>query len=199
MENLHKNLARLEALLFIHGEPLTVKKLGELLELDHDAVVELCLEFEQVLKTENRGLALVKDGEKIQLTTKPELGNIVETFVKSELSEEITPAALETLAIIAYFGPIGRSRIEYQRGVNSIFILRSLLLRGLIERFPDPGRPNAFLYRASFELLKHLGIGNQEELPEYEKFRALLKKFESAAAAEPAAAESAPPAPAIPE
>ena len=63
------------------------------------------------------------------------------SFVKEELTEDLTPASLETLSIVAYLGPISRVRIEYLRGVNSSVILRSLMIRGLIERFADPEHP----------------------------------------------------------
>jgi segregation and condensation protein B len=172
-------LAALEAVLFIHGEPLGRKKLAQILGAAPEEVDALLLEYEATLADAGRGLALIKDHEKVQLVTKPQFHHILETFVKEELKEDLTPAALETLAIIAYFGPIARSRIDYQRGVNSMFILRSLLLRGLVERFPDPAHANSFLYQASFDLWKHLGITKKEDLPEFGKFQELLTQFES--------------------
>ena len=178
-ENLNKKLAELEALLFIHGEPLTLEKIGTVLELNPEDRDVLIVELDKRLGVVDRGLALINFSGRIQLATKSEFKGILEKFVKSELSEELTPASLETLAIISYFGPISRNRIEYQRGVNSTFILRSLLLRGLIERFPDPNHPNAYLYQPSFELLRHLGMQKKEELPDYENFQSLLKSFET--------------------
>ena len=190
-------LAELEALLFIHGEPLTLKKISAVLGLEKKEVEQIIEEIKKQLETDSRGLTLVSDGEKIQLATKPQFGKILEDFVKEELSEDLTPASLETLSIVAYFGPISRARIEYVRGVNSIFILRSLLLRGLVERFPDPDRPNAFLYRPTFEAWRHLGMKGKEDLPDFEKYQELLRKFETqqesadkiAAASEPTAGE----------
>ncbi len=179
MENLDKKIAELEALLFIHGEPLSVKKIAPILELKIEEAKEVVEELKKRLESDERGLALVSDEERVQLTTKPQFGKILEKFIKEELSEDLTPASLEALAIVVYFAPISRSRLEYLRGVNSIFILRSLLLRGLVERYPDPARPNAFLYKPTFDLLKHLGLKNREELPEFGKFQDLLKRFES--------------------
>lgn len=179
MQNLEQKIAELEALLFIHGEPLAFKKVVAVLELektDTDAVVE---EFKKRLEGESSGLTLVSDGEKIQLVTKPQFGKILEGFVKEELSEDLTLASLEALAIVAYFEPISRARIDYLRGVNSIFILRSLLIRGLVERFPDPERPNTFLYRPTFETWRRLGLKGKEDLPEFSKYSELLKKFEA--------------------
>lgn len=181
MEHTHEEkCASLEALLFIHGEPLTIKKIQELLELPSpEEVSSLISEFGKRLSSGERGLTLVTDNEKIQLVTKPAFGKMIEGFIKQELSEDLTPASLEALAIISYFGPISRSRIEYLRGVNSTFILRSLLMRGLVERLPDPQNPNAFLYQPSFDMLRHVGLEKKDALPDYEKFQELLKKFEA--------------------
>jgi segregation and condensation protein B len=78
------------------------------------------------------------------------------------------------LSIISYAGPITRADIEYIRGVNSSFTVRSLLMRGLIEREVDPKRANAYIYSASFDLLRHLGLSNNEDLPEYQKYKDLV-------------------------
>ncbi len=179
MENIDIHIAELEALLFIYGEPLPVKKIGPILELKAGEIATVLEEFKKRLELGGRGLTLVFDEDRVQLTTRPEFGKILEKFVKEELSEDLTAASLEALAIVAYFAPISRSRLEYLRGVNSIFILRSLLLRGLVERYPDPARPNAYLYKPTFDLLKHLGLKSREELPEFGKFQDLLKRFES--------------------
>lgn len=178
-ETLQEKFGELEALLFIHGEPLALKKVGAVLGLKNEELETLLTEFKKNLASGDRGLMLMREGEKIQLATRPQFHKILESFVKEELSEDLTHASLETIASIAYFAPISRNRLEYLRGVNSIFILRSLLLRGLIERFLDPERPNTYLYRPTFDLLKHLGLGSQEDLPDYGKFQSLLKTFES--------------------
>ncbi len=174
MENFEDRLASLEALLFIHGEPLARKKAQKVLEATNEEFDLLLKELAERLSQTDRGLNLMNDGEKIQLVTKPQFGKLLEGFVKAELNEDLTPAGLEVLSIIAYLGPISRSRIEYRRGVNSSFTLRNLLLRGLIEKFSDSQHPASPLYRPSFEFLKYLGIAKQEELPEYPKFSSLL-------------------------
>lgn len=172
--NLEQKLAELEALLFIHGEPLTKKKAGKILELTKEDIDALLIELEKLLIAENRGLALVRDEEKIQFATKPQFAKLVEGFVKEELTEDLTPAALEVLSIIAYLGPVSRADIDYRRGVNSSFTVRNLMLRGLIERFSAPERPSSFLYKPTFEFFRHIGVKGKEELPDFEKFRASL-------------------------
>ena len=178
-QNLEEKLARLEALLFVHGEPLQLKKIQAVLGLKKDEADVVIGEFRKKLDAGERGLTLVYDKEKVQLTTKPEFSKVLESFIKEELSLDLTPASLEALSIVAYFGPITRNRLEYLRGVNSVFILRILMLRGLIERFPSAEYPNAFLYQPTFNLIKHLGLRRKEDLPDYEKFQLLLKTFES--------------------
>lgn len=188
-----KKLASLEALLFIHGEPLSFKKIESVLGLEKGEAEGLIEEMGKRLHEGGRGLQLISDREKVQLATKPEFNKILEDFVKDELAEDLTPASLEALSIVAYLGPISRAKIEFLRGVNSIVILRSLMIRGLIERFPDPEHPSGFLYRPTFELMKHLGIEKSTDLPEFEKFQALLKVFEASeqgTASEPSSPES---------
>jgi segregation and condensation protein B len=179
LETIAQKIAALEALLFIHGEPISFKKIDAFLGLtpeDRDAAL---LELQSKLASDERGLTLLIDKEKVQLVTKSAFSSFLETFMKEELSEDLTPASLETLAIIAYLGPISRSRIEYLRGVNSLFTLRNLRIRGLIERFQDDLHPNVYLYRPSFTFLKHVGADAIAALPEYEKFHAMLTKIES--------------------
>lgn len=171
-------LATLEALLFIYGEPLDFKKIGKNLGLEPEEVRNALAELKKELSEPTRGLDLVILGEKVQLVTKSRFGKLLESFVKEEISEDLTPASLEVLSIVAYLGPIPRSRIEYLRGVNSSFTLRNLMLRGLIERSPDPNHPNSYVYQPTFEFFKHIGISKKEELPDFEKFQSLLKIFE---------------------
>lgn len=174
-ENIKKLIAQLEALLFIYGEPLSYKKIVQILKTKEDEVRTAVKELEIALMQSDRGLSLVSDQEKVQLVTKADFKNIAEEIIKEELNENLTLAALETLSIIIYSGPISRAELDYIRGVNSSFILRNLLIRGLVERSPDPKRTNAFIYNPSFEFLKHLGISKREDLPEYQKFQDLIK------------------------
>lgn len=181
MENLENKRASLEALLFIHGEPVPYKKIGTVLGIPPDELPGFIEEYKKELESSGRGLQLVSDKEKAQLATKPEFNKILEDFVKEEITEDLTPASLEALSVIAYLGPISRAKLEYLRGVNSIVILRSLMIRGLVERFPDPEHPSGFLYQTTFDLMKHLGIKDKADLPEYKKFQELLAVFDAEA------------------
>ncbi|MFA5084146.1 MAG: SMC-Scp complex subunit ScpB [Candidatus Paceibacterota bacterium] len=182
MEEQRKNylMGALESLLFIYGEPIDAKRAAGLMEIKKEELEEIIGVFENQLKTDgSRGLALNRIGDQIQLATKPDFHKLGEKIIKEEIKENLTPAALETLSIVAYNGPMARSMVDYLRGVNSSYILRNLLVRGLVERYPDPERPYIFLYNVSFEFLKHMGLSKQEELPEYPKFQELLKNITS--------------------
>lgn len=175
MENTNKIVAAIEAILFAYGEPMGIKKIAKLLKTEEEEIKKGLDELAKNLEQESRGLKLIFNGNEAQLATKPEFISFLENFIKEEFKENLTPASLETLSLIAYFGPISRVQIDYYRGVNSTFIIRSLLLRGLIDRHPDPQKSNVYLYETSFDLLKYLGVAKAGELPEYEKFRTMNK------------------------
>jgi segregation and condensation protein B len=166
-------IAAIEALLFVYGEPLEIKRIAQILKVEENVIADALKELEQEYLSENRGLALIVNNGRVQLATKPKFASLLENFVKEEFKENLTPASLETISLIAYLGPLSRAQIDYYRGVNSSFILRSLSIRGLIERYPDPQRTNVYLYQASFDLLKYLGLSKVEELPEYQRFKTI--------------------------
>ncbi len=176
MEN-KELISKLEALLFIYGEPLELKKLAKIAGVKESELAEGIAGMEKELLREERGLQLVNDKGRIQLVTKPQFSKLLEDTAKQEFSEELTPAALETLSIVAYAGPISRANVEYIRGVNSSFILRALLMRGLVERETDQKRSNVYLYSASFDLLRHLGLSKAGDLPEFQRYRFLVEQM----------------------
>ncbi|TSC89056.1 MAG: segregation and condensation protein B [Parcubacteria group bacterium Gr01-1014_3] len=169
--------AKIEALLFIYGEAMTYKKMAETLDCSEVELKSAIQELEESIKSDQRGLILVSDKDKVQLTTKPDFAGLFEQLIKEEMSENLTPSALETLSIVTYAGPISRAEVDYIRGVNSSFTLRNLSIRGLVERLIDPHRANAYIYSPSMEFLKLLGISKKEDLPEHEKFSQLVKKL----------------------
>lgn len=178
MEKPKKTLgAKVEAILFMHGEPVTMKRLASLLKTDGDKIKTALEALRHELSNEGRGLDLVIHDERVQLVTSPDLSSLISQLIKEEVDNKLTPASLETLAIIAYLGPCSRALIEHVRGVNSSFILRSLMVRGLIERKPDPKRSSSFLYQPTFEFLNHMGIVTQDKMPEFEKYRELVRSY----------------------
>ncbi|MCL5006704.1 MAG: SMC-Scp complex subunit ScpB [Patescibacteria group bacterium] len=165
-----------EALLFIYGEEMSFKKISEVLEAGEKETQEAARHLKEKLETSG-GLLLLLTGKGAQLATKPEFSEFTKKMVKEEMDSELSSASLETLALVAYLGPVSRAEIDYIRGVNSTFILRSLSVRGLVEKKADPKRPGSFAYEASMGFLKHVGFDTALKLPDYEKYRGLLKSL----------------------
>jgi segregation and condensation protein B len=161
----------LESMLFSIGEPISIEKLAKTLLKNQGLIKKAIDELVEDYEKENRGLRIIKKGEKIQLVSSPKNSQYIEKLIKDELQEDLTPASLEALAVIAYRGPITRAEIEEIRGVNCSYILRNLLIRGLIERKGLLEDARAYIYEISFDFLKKLGLSSIEELPEYKKLK----------------------------
>lgn len=166
--------AQIEGILFWKGEPVRVKKLSQILNAQESEVVASLEILKQ--KLEARGVVLVFKNDEVMLGTAPQMSATMETLSKEELMKDLGKAGLETISIILYKGPISRAEIDYIRGVQSNFILRNLLVRGLIEKVAKPDDQRSFLYKPSFELLSYLGLSKIEDAPEYAKVK---KEFET--------------------
>ncbi len=172
MQNLDIS-ARIEALLFFKGEPVKIDFLAKTLEITDDEALSGIVMLEKKLL--GRGIVLIQNGDEIMLSTAPAMSATIETLLKEEISKDLGKAGLETLAIVLYRGPVARSEINYIRGVNSNYILRSLLVRGLIEKVE--GSVRSTIYRPTFELLSYMGIGKIEDLPEYDSANKEVEEF----------------------
>ncbi len=178
--NNEEKTAALEALLFSYGEPIAIGKAAKFLEMKEEECAALAEKLSADLnRNPASGFAILRNGEEIELATKPSLSWVFKKLIEEEFKEELTPAALETIAVVAYLGPVTRAVIDYVRGVNSTFILRNLLIRGLVSRHLQSGKKNVFEYRVSFDFLKHMGLARVEDLPEYQKYKNILQKFEN--------------------
>ena len=164
---------QIEALLYFKGEPLKVAFLSKALHVTEEDIREALDSLEKALS--GRGIILMQNGDEYMLGTAPEMSGFIEQFVKEELDRDIGKAGLETLTIVLYRGPISRSEINYIRGVNSNYILRNLLVRGLIEKVDQGGRST--VYQPTFELLSYMGISRASDLPGYEETRVEVEKF----------------------
>jgi segregation and condensation protein B len=156
---------KLEAILFWRGEPISRKRLAEVLKVEQAEIDEGLIILKENLST--RGIVLQEKDNDVMLGTAPEWGNLIEDLQKEELNKELSKATLETLSIVLYKNGASRAEIDYIRGVNSSFTLRALAIRGLVEKIADPRDARRFIYRPSFELLSYMGIKSVEELPEY--------------------------------
>jgi len=160
----------IESLLFAAGEPLSVKRLSKIVNAKEEKVKETLKELKEEFQNQNRGIRLINNNEEWLMVTAPESTSFIQKLKKEIIEGDLSPASQETLAIIAYRGPITRASINEIRGVDSSYILHQLLLRGLIERSVHTEKYKAYLYNVSFEFLQHLGISNVQELSQYEEF-----------------------------
>lgn len=159
--------SRIEGLLFYKGEDVSVKKLAELLSVSESEVEESLKKLEVSLV--GRGLVLVRKEDRVVLGISGELSPLIESIRKEEITKELSKATLETLSIVLYKNGVSRSEIDYIRGVNSSFILRNLLVRGLIEKVVDSKDSRRILYRPTFDTLSYMNITSIAELPNYEQ------------------------------
>jgi segregation and condensation protein B len=156
----------LEGLLFVAEKPLTRREIAILAGVDRATVDARLGDLEVSLA--KRGIRLVISGDRVELATAPEAGRLVGRYVGAD-AIRLSPASLETLAIVAYRQPVTKAAIERIRGVDSDYTVRTLLHRRLIVelgRAETPGRP--FLYGTGFEFLERFGLTSLEDLPPLE-------------------------------
>jgi len=166
---------QIESILFWKAEPVKISDLAKILEISVERVNEATATLNSSL--ENRGIQLLNNNNELSLITSAENGPLIEKLLKEELNKELSKAALETLSIILYKGPMKRSEIDYIRGVNSQFIIRNLMIRGLVDKEQNPNDERGFFYKASADLLNFMGIKSVAEMPEYEKVRTDIDNF----------------------
>jgi segregation and condensation protein B len=183
--------ARIEAVLFYRGEPVEKRELARLFAVSEEEVTEALVGLSAVLS--GRGVRLLETTTEAALVTAPELSETIESLRKEELKRDIGKAGAETLSIILYRGPLSRTDIDYIRGVNSSFILRNLMMRGLVTRAQNPKDSRTFVYDATPELLTLLGVTSRNQLPDYEVILTKLDQFEREKTGEEVAPEPATP------
>lgn len=155
-----------EALLFAAGDPVPAEKLATLLDIDEMSAFSLIDQLRMDMESESRGLAIVEVAGGYQLCTKPELAAVVEKLATVQDSR-LSPAALETLSIIAFRQPVTKPEMEAIRGVKVDGVVNTLLERRLIREMGRKdviGRP--ILYGTTDEFLKCFGLKGLNELPD---------------------------------
>ena len=156
----------LEALLFVNGDPLSLKRIAEILEVNQENVKLLLAQLIQDMNQQERGLTIIEVAGGYQLCTKPHLAGFLEKLVQIKENKLSIPA-LETLSIIAFKQPITKQEIEAIRGVRVDKVLANLLERNLIKelgRKEAIGRP--IIYGTTEVFLKCFGLKSLEDLPE---------------------------------
>ncbi len=173
--------SKIESILFISNKPLSFKKIARLVEESEKSTLSALENLRKEYQNRQGGITIIKHLTKYEMVTSSKNSQIVNNFLKDEISGELTRPALETLTIIAYRGPITKPELEHIRGVNCGLILRNLIIRGLVEAkngrelkteagsqkkdFSDQEK----YYSITLDFLKFLGIGSVEELPNYKK------------------------------
>jgi segregation and condensation protein B len=156
--------AALEAILFSSNRPLKLRELQQATDSDRTAVEHALDELKEAL--DGRGVMLMRHHDEIHLATRPQYAGAVRRALRPEVSGKLSPAAYETLAIVAYQQPVPRARIEEVRGVNCESVLTNLELRDLITevgRGSGPGQPK--LYGTTMRFLQVMGLESLDHLP----------------------------------
>lgn len=173
---LNKIAQKIEAYLFFQGEPVTLKNISKTLDIDISTTEDALKILVEKVETDS-GIVLIRYDDMVTLGTHIDVNDFIEKMIKDDLQKDLGKSALETLAIILYQGPVKRSDIDYIRGVNSQFILRNLLMRGLVSRVDDPTDERTFLYKPSLELMAFLGITDIKQLPDFDEVIVKLSSF----------------------
>ncbi len=166
--NKEKIKSAIESILFVSGEPMKISRLAKIIKIKTSEIEE-AIRLLQEDYTYGRGMDIIIKEDAVQMVTKADNADIVAQVLKSEIQENLSQASLEVLSVVAYRGPIARTDIEAIRGVNCSFTLRTLMLRGLLERIDNPENNRSYLYKISFEFLKKIGINKINKLPDWEK------------------------------
>lgn len=165
--DLHELTAVVEAILFSSGEPVSVRRMAQILGVD-DAVIGDCAErLAGEYGYNRRGIRLIRLDGSWQMCSAPEYSDLITRILEKRRPPKLSQPALEVLAIVAYFQPVTRAYIDQVRGVDSAYTVGVLHERGLIEtcgRLDVPGRP--MLYQTGSAFLRTMGISSLEELPQ---------------------------------
>lgn len=160
--------AKVETILFVASKPLSVKKIAKALEVETSKINETLEILRQKYNHPESGIVILQNNDEWQMASSPDNREAAEEFLKAEVSGELTRPQLETLTVISYCGPITKPELEQIRGVNCSLILRNLMIRGLVKEVDDPANLLS-AFEVTMEYLRHLGLKNVTELPDYEK------------------------------
>lgn len=160
----------IEGLLYVQGDiGLTIKDIMNILDIDEDTAKRAVLSLKNYYDENKRGLRINFLGNTIKLTTREEHKEYYAKLLENPSSNGLSNSAIETLAVIAYNEPITRGEVDTFRGVDSSYVMRRLLAKGLIKecgKSDAPGRP--ILYKTTDEFLDYFGLASKEDLPSIE-------------------------------
>lgn len=171
--------AIIEALLFTWGDPLDLKDISEIVNIDVKKLNLIMQELIDDFNFNRRGLRIIKINDAYQIGTRPDFYEWIKKLHRQNLPKNLSNAALETLSIIAYKQPVIKSEVEYIRGVKCDRAIETLIERNLVQemgRLDRTGRP--IIYGTTSEFLKLFSLETIEDLPDLEKIKSNLKKYQ---------------------
>lgn len=160
--------SQLESLLLVTSKPVSVAKLAEVLKVKPKEAEESLKELIGQYNQSAGGIRLIRNNNSVQLASNPANAELVKSYLKDDITGELTEPSLETLTIVAYRQPVTKAEMEQIRGVNCSLILRNLMIRGLVEAEYDKIKA-ATVYSVTMDFLKHLGINSVIDLPDFEQ------------------------------
>lgn len=160
----------LEAIMLVADEPVSEVLIAQVLERPRDEIAAALRELAASYSAEHRGFDLREVAGGWRFYTREECAPVVERFVSDGQEVRLTQASLETLAVVAYRQPVSRARVSAVRGVNCDGVMRTLVLRGLVEEGGTDQETGAILFRTTGYFLERLGLASLDELPELAGF-----------------------------
>jgi len=169
-------LSKIESILFVSGEPVSFKKISDVLDLGLKETKDAINNLKNNFIEQKRGVRILEHGNEVQMVSASENAPILEKFIKATKNEGLTQAGQEIVAIIGYLEPAHKHIIDEVRGVDCTNTLKNLLLKGLIDRKEDPKDHRTYIYYLHSNTLKHLGINHKNELPQFNEIKEQLEK-----------------------
>ncbi|MDD6311291.1 MAG: SMC-Scp complex subunit ScpB [Firmicutes bacterium] len=169
----------IESMLFVWGEPLNVKDIADIFNVDKSEIYECCRELQDEYEQEGRGIVIREVNKCFQFVTRAENLDYIERLCTPVKHKKLSQSALETLAIIAYKQPVTKGEIEAVRGIRCDRVIEGLTKRNLIAevgRSDSVGRP--ILYGTTDDFLRYFGFKTLKELPEIEDIEGVLSEPE---------------------
>lgn len=171
--------AQIESILFFKASPVSINELVNILSVSKSDIQNAVATLSD--KLQDRGVSLVQVDGSLTIGTDSEMSDVINGLRKEDIEKDLGKAGIETLTIILYRSPITRAQIDYIRGVNSTFILRTLLVRGLVKRVTNPKDQRSYQYKPTLDLLQYLGVQKVQDMPEYESVQKEIDFFEESA------------------
>ena len=165
----------IESMMFVWGEPLNIKDVADIFDVDKKEIYECCKELQEEYEQDGRGIVIREVNKSFQFVTRKENREFIERLCTPVRRRRLSQSALETLAIVAYKQPVTKGEIEAIRGIRCDRVLEGLMKRDLVQeagRSSAIGRP--ILYGTTDAFLKHFGFQNLKELPDIEDIAGVM-------------------------